>query len=257
MPVVELEDLLRAGVHYGHPPSRWNPRTRAFIFDRRPNAYIIDLRKTVQQLVRARAFLRELAEGGGEFLLVGTKRQASNVVKTIAVEHSLHYVSDRWLGGTLTNFETIHRQLERLREVEEQESSGAVEELSKKERARFYRNKRKLLRNLEGIRNMSRPPDALIVVDPRKEKTAVHEAKIMSIPTIGIVDTDCDPDTVTIAIPANDDSMRSISLILEKLVQAIEEGRKALQPIQEPIPKAQSEGQSAGETTASEPVEEA
>lgn len=225
MAVVELEQLLKAGVHYGHPPSRWNPKTGPFVFERRPNAFIIDLRKTVEQLVKAREYLKEVASAGGEILLVGTKRQCANIVRTLALEHKLHYVSDRWLGGTLTNFETIHGQLNRLREIEQFEASETFKQLTKKELSRFNHEKRKLLRNLEGIRNMNRLPDVLIVVDPRKERNAVREATKMAIPTIALVDTDADPGEVTIAIPANDDSMRSIRLILEKLVEAVAAGR--------------------------------
>ena len=224
--IPSVRALIESGAHFGHQTSRWNPKMRNFIFGRRNVIHIIDLRMTLKGLIRGSNVLKNIATTGKQILFVGTKKQARNAVLEEAKRCTMPYVCDRWLGGTLTNFTTIRSRLARLLELEEQEKSGALEHLSKKESARLLREKRKLIRNLDGIRTMERLPGALVVVDPKKEQIAVREAKILGIPVVAIIDTDSDPDSVDICIPANDDAFRSIKILVSHLTDAVMEGRR-------------------------------
>jgi small subunit ribosomal protein S2 len=220
-----MKDLLEAGVHFGHQTKRWNPKMKPFIFGERSGIYILDLGKTVKHYREAEGFVRQLAAEGKSILFVGTKRQAQDVVAEEATRCGMYYVNERWLGGLLTNFTTIQRSLNRLRDLEAMSTDGRYETMPKKEIAKAEKEKRKLLKNLEGIRHMSRLPDAIFVVDTRKEKIAVDEARKLKIPVIGIVDTNCDPDEVDYIIPSNDDAIRSIKLICGAMADAVLEGK--------------------------------
>jgi small subunit ribosomal protein S2 len=220
-----MKDLLEAGVHFGHQTKRWNPKMKPFIFGERSGIYILDLGKTVKLFKEAEDFVRQLAAEGKTVLFVGTKRQAQDVIAEEAARSGMFYVNERWLGGLLTNFTTIQRSIARLRDLEAMANDGRYEFMPKKEIARAEKEKRKLLKNLEGIRNMGRLPDALFVVDTRKEKIAVDEARKLKIPVIGIVDTNCDPDEVDFAIPGNDDALRSIRLFAARMADVILDGR--------------------------------
>jgi small subunit ribosomal protein S2 len=220
-----LKDLLEAGVHFGHQTKRWNPKMKAYIFCERNGIYIIDLAKTARLFGEAEEFATNLASEGRTILFVGTKRQAQDAIAEEAQRCSMYFVNQRWLGGLLTNFSTIQRSLARLRDLEAMETDGRYETLSKKEIAQIEKEKRKLQKNLEGIRNMSRLPDALFVVDTRKEKIAVDEARKLKIPVIGVVDTNCDPDEVDFVIPGNDDALRAIRLFASRIADAVMAGR--------------------------------
>jgi small subunit ribosomal protein S2 len=220
-----MKDLLEAGVHFGHQTKRWNPKMKPFIFGERSGIYIIDLGKTVKLFKEAEDFVRQLAAEGKTVLFVGTKRQAQDVIAEEASRSGMYYVNERWLGGLLTNFTTIQRSIARLRDLEAMSTDGRYEFMPKKEIARAEKEKRKLQKNLEGIRNMGRLPDALFVVDTRKEKIAVDEARKLKIPVIGVVDTNCDPDEVDFAIPGNDDALRSIKLLASRISDAVLDGR--------------------------------
>jgi small subunit ribosomal protein S2 len=222
---IALKDLLEAGVHFGHQTKRWNPKMKQFIFGERNGIYIIDLAKTAKLFRDAEQFVSTLAADGRTVLFVGTKRQAQDAIAEEAQRCGMFFVNQRWLGGLLTNFSTIQRSLARLRDLEAMETDGRYESLSKKEIAQFEKEKRKLQKNLEGIRNMSRLPDALFVVDTRKEKIAVDEARKLKIPVIGVVDTNCDPDEVDYVIPGNDDALRAIRLFASRVADAITAGR--------------------------------
>jgi small subunit ribosomal protein S2 len=220
-----LKDLLEAGVHFGHQTKRWNPKMKPYIFGERNGIYIIDLAKTARLYRDAERFVGTLAAEGRTVLFVGTKRQAQDAIAEEAQRSGMFFVNQRWLGGLLTNFATIQRSLARLRDLEAMETDGRYETLSKKEIAQLEKEKRKLQKNLEGIRHMSRLPDALFVVDTRKEKIAVDEARKLKIPVIGVVDTNCDPDEVDFVIPGNDDALRAIRLFSSKIADAILAGR--------------------------------
>jgi len=220
-----LKDLLEAGVHFGHQTKRWNPKMKAYIFGERNGIYIIDLAKTARLFREAEQFTTNLAAEGRTILFVGTKRQAQDAIAEEAQRCGMFFVNHRWLGGLLTNFSTIQRSLARLRDLEAMETDGRYETLSKKEIAQLEKEKRKLQKNLEGIRNMSRLPEALFVVDTRKEKIAVDEARKLKIPVIGVVDTNCDPDEVDFVIPGNDDALRAIRLFASRIADAVIAGR--------------------------------
>ena len=222
---IALKDLLEAGVHFGHQTKRWNPKMKAYIFGERNGIYIIDLAKTARLFRDAEQFATNLAAEGKTVLFVGTKRQAQDAIAEEAQRCGMFFVNQRWLGGLLTNFTTIQRSLARLRDLEAMETDGRYETLSKKEIAQLEKEKRKLQKNLEGIRNMSRLPDALFVVDTRKEKIAVDEARKLKIPVIGVVDTNCDPDEVDYVIPGNDDALRAIRLFASRIADAVLSGR--------------------------------
>src|SRR6187431_840769 len=222
---IAMKDLLEAGVHFGHQTKRWNPKMKEYIFGERNGIYIIDLGKTVKLFNAAEEFLTKLAAEGRTILFVGTKRQAQDVIAEEATRSGMFYVNERWLGGLLTNFATIQRSLGRLRDLETMTTDGRYDTLSKKEIARNEKERRKLLKNLEGIRGMSRLPDVIFVVDTRKEKIAVDEARKLKIPVLGIVDTNCDPDEVDYVVPGNDDALRSIRLFASRIADAVSSGR--------------------------------
>src|SRR3989449_2925005 len=220
-----MKELLEAGVHFGHQTKRWNPKMKQYIFGERNGIYIIDLQKTLRLFKEATQFVTELAAQGKTILFVGTKRQAQDAIAEEALRCGMFFVNQRWLGGLLTNFTTIQRSLARLRDLEAMETDGRYESLSKKEIAQIEKEKRKLQKNLEGIRHMSRLPDALFVVDTRKEKIAVDEARKLKIPVIGVVDTNCDPDEIDYVIPGNDDALRAIRLFASRIAEAAMAGR--------------------------------
>ena len=220
-----MKDLLEAGVHFGHQTKRWNPKMKPFIFGERNGIYIIDLGKTARLFKDAEQFAGQLAAEGKTVLFVGTKRQAQDAIAEEAQRCGMYFVNQRWLGGLLTNFTTIQRSLARLRELEAMATDGRYETITKKEIARVEKEKRKLQKNLEGIRHMAKLPDAVFVVDTRKEKIAVDEARKLKIPVIGVVDTNCDPDEVDYVIPGNDDALRAIKLFASKIADAIISGR--------------------------------
>ena len=222
---IALKDLLEAGVHFGHQTKRWNPKMKKFIFGERNGIYIIDLSKTAKLFREAEQFVSNLAADGRTILFVGTKRQAQDAIAEEGQRAGMFFVNQRWLGGLLTNFSTIQRSLARLRDLEAMETDGRYESLSKKEIAQIEKEKKKLQKNLDGIRHMSRLPDALFVVDTRKEKIAVDEARKLKIPVIGVVDTNCDPDEVDFVIPGNDDALRAIRLFASRIADAILAGR--------------------------------
>jgi small subunit ribosomal protein S2 len=240
---IALKDLLEAGVHFGHQTKRWNPKMKQYIFGERNGIYIIDLAKTAKLFRTAEEFVTGAAADGRTVLFVGTKRQAQDAIAEEAQRAGMFFVNQRWLGGLLTNFATIQRSLARLRDLEAMETDGRYETLSKKEIAQLEKEKRKLQKNLDGIRHMSRLPDALFVVDTRKEKIAVDEARKLKIPVIGVVDTNCDPDEVDYVIPGNDDALRAIRLFAAKIADAVITGRGLRESAQaeEPSP-AEGEG---------------
>lgn len=221
-----VRELVNAGIHFGHRTSRWNPKMGPYIFGKRNNIHIIDIRETVKGLLRAKKYIAQVVSNGQDVLFVGTKRQAKQLVQDYATKCGMHYVSERWLGGTLTNFRTIRLRLNRLIELEGLETTGAIADFSKKRIASLTREKKKISRNLEGIRNMTRTPGVLMLIDPRKEHIAAKEARKLGIPTICLLDTDADPDFADIPIPGNDDAIRSIEVVLRELADAVEEGKR-------------------------------
>jgi small subunit ribosomal protein S2 len=248
---ISARELLASGVHYGHKVSRWNPKMRPYIHAKKSLIHIIDVRQTIKGLVKAWHFVKNLAARGEILLFVGTKRQAGKVVMEEAKRCGMPYVSERWLGGTLTNYETIRTRLTRLKEIEQWEQDGTIHRYSKKEQASIQREKRKLLRNLDGLRAMDRLPAALVLVDPRHEKIAVAEAHKIGAATVALIDTDGDPEEIDIAIPGNDDSMKVVQIIVSRLADAVVEGRA--HPVG--VPKAE-EIQKAGAVSVSIPREE-
>ncbi len=222
-----VRELVDAGVHFGHRSSRWNPKMKPYIFEKRNLIHIVDIRETLRGLLRARKFVTRVVAGGADVLFVGTKRQARDLVKSHAQECGMHYVNERWLGGTLTNFRTIRSRLKRLEELEALTASPEWDtQYSKKMQSTLSRELRKIKRNLDGIRKMNRLPGALMVVDVRKENNAVREARQLGIPTLCLIDTDSDPDLASIPIPGNDDAIRSIDLILSQIADAVQEGKR-------------------------------
>ncbi|BAD75534.1 30S ribosomal protein S2 [Geobacillus sp. G4] len=226
MSVISMKQLLEAGVHFGHQTRRWNPKMKKYIFTERNGIYIIDLQKTVKKVEEAYNFVRELAANGGKILFVGTKKQAQESVKEEAERCDMFYVNQRWLGGTLTNFATIQKRIKRLREIEKMEEDGIFDVLPKKEVIRLKKEKERLEKFLGGIKDMKELPDALFVIDPRKERIAVAEARKLNIPIIGIVDTNCDPDEIDYVIPANDDAIRAVKLLTSKIADAVLEAKQ-------------------------------
>lgn len=225
MAVISMKQLLEAGVHFGHQTRRWNPKMARYIFTERNGIYIIDLQKTVKKVDEAYNFVRDLAADGGTILFVGTKKQAQESVKEEAERCGMYYVNQRWLGGMMTNFQTIQKRVSRLRELEKMEAEGVFEVLPKKEVIALRHEMEKLERFLGGIKDMKKLPSALFVVDPRKERIAVAEARRLNIPIVGIVDTNCDPDEIDVVIPANDDAIRAVKLLTAKMADAIIEGQ--------------------------------
>jgi small subunit ribosomal protein S2 len=253
-----MKDLLEAGVHFGHQTKRWNPKMKEYIFGERNGIYIIDLGKTVKLFREAEEFVTNLAAEGRAVLFVGTKRQAQDVIAEEAQRCGMFFVNERWLGGLLTNFATIQRSLGRLRDLEAMTTDGRYDTLSKKEIARNEKERRKLQKNLEGIRGMSRLPDAVFVVDTKKEKIAVDEARKLKIPVIGIVDTNCDPDEVDFVIPGNDDALRAIRLFASRIADAVISGRDMKQSVDaESARDASDEPDDAGRRQTARPARRA
>ena len=233
--VILMKNLLEAGVHFGHQTRRWNPKMSKFIFTERNGIYIIDLQKTVKQIEQAYDFVRDIVADGGRVLFVGTKKQAQEAVETEAKRSGQFYVSHRWLGGMLTNYKTIRKRIERLKKLELMEEDGTFQRLPKKEVIKLKREAEKLEKFLGGIKEMDKLPDVLFVIDPKNEKIAVNEAKILGIPVIGVVDTNCDPDEVDIAIPGNDDAIRAVKLLTGTIANAIVEAKQGEQEETETI----------------------
>ena len=228
MAVISMKQLLEAGVHFGHQTRRWNPKMAKYIFTERNGIYIIDLQKTVRKADEAYAFVRSVAEEGKSILFVGTKKQAQEAVKEEAVRAGQHFVNERWLGGMLTNYETIRKRITRLKELEEMEADGTYEVLPKKEVMQLKHEQSRLEKYLGGIKEMKKLPGALFIVDPRKERIAVAEAHKLHIPIVAIVDTNCDPDEIDYVIPGNDDAIRAVKLITGRMADAVLEGRQGL-----------------------------
>lgn len=229
MAIISMKQLLEAGVHFGHQTRRWNPKMERYIFTERNGIYIIDLQKTVKKVEEAYQFVRQLAADGGTMLFVGTKKQAQDSVREEAERCGMFYVNQRWLGGLLTNFATIQKRINRLHELEKMETNGMFDVLPKKEVMGLRKEKEKLEKFLGGIKNMKKLPDALFVIDPRKERIAVSEARKLGIPIVAIVDTNCDPDEIDYVIPGNDDAIRAVKLLTSKIADAVLEGRQGLQ----------------------------
>jgi small subunit ribosomal protein S2 len=224
---VLVQQLIEAGVHFGHRASRWNPKMRPYIYARQNLIHVIDVRETIRGLLRAKKYLKQLAANGSLALFVGTKRQAGETIEREAERCGMPYVNDRWLGGTLTNFRTIRNRLTRLEELEHLRSSDELATYSKKMQSSLTREYRKMYRNLHGMRTMNRLPECLVVIDPKKERNAVREAQKLGITTVALIDTDSDPDLVDLPIPGNDDSIRSIELIVQQLADAVAEGKSS------------------------------
>ena len=240
MAVISMKQLLEAGVHFGHQTRRWNPKMAQYIFTERNGIYIIDLQKTVRKIDDAYMFVSDVALSGKSILFVGTKKQAQESIESEAKRCGMYYVNNRWLGGMLTNFRTIRTRIARLNEIDAMEQRGDFDVLPKKEVIKLMGEREKLEKNLGGIRNMKELPGALFVVDPRKEHIAVTEARILGIPIVGIVDTNCDPDEIDYVIPGNDDAIRAVKLIAGKLADAVLEGRQGEQDNAEEAPAAET-----------------
>lgn len=241
-----VKELIESGVHFGHRASRWNPKMAPYIYARKKTIHIIDIRETIRGLLRAKKYLAQVASGGSLILFVGTKRQASDVIERESSRCGMPYVSERWLGGCLTNFRTVRSRLGRLEELEQLRSSDDLATYSKKMQSALNREYRKMYRNLNGIRTMNRLPECLVVIDPKKEKNAVRESRKLGITTVALIDTDCDPDDIDLPIPGNDDGIRSIEVIVKQLADAVLQGKVTV--------TAQSEGTDAppGETVGEE-----
>ncbi len=229
MAVVSMKQLLEAGVHFGHQTRRWNPKMAEYIFTERNGIYIIDLQKTVKKVEEAYMFVRNIVAEGGTILFVGTKKQAQDSIKEEALRCEMHYVNVRWLGGMLTNFKTIKKSIQKLRNLEKMAEDGTFDSLTKKEVASIQKEIADLEKNLGGIKDMKDIPDAIFIVDPKKEKTAVEEARKLGIPIVSIVDTNCDPDEIDYVIPGNDDAIRAIKLISAALADAVLEAKQGVQ----------------------------
>lgn len=226
MAIELIKQLLEAGVHFGHQSRRWNPKMRRFIFGERGGIYIIDLEKSVERLNIARDYVRDVAAKGGKILFVGTKKQAQQVIEDEATRCEMFYVKNRWMGGLLTNLETVKKSIKKLIDIEKMEKTGVINRLTKKEASLLMKEKERLLRDLGGIRNMPNVPTAMIVVDTKKEEIGVAEANRLGIPVVGLIDTNCNPDVIDYPIPGNDDAVKSIKFIVGLLVDSIIEGRK-------------------------------
>jgi len=233
LPIVSLQELVDAGFHFGHRTSRWNPKMKPYIFGKRNLIHIINLKETVRGLITACKFLNKVSSNREEILFVGTKWQAKDAIVAEAKRSNMHYVCERWLGGTLTNFETIRKRLKRLEELEEKENNGSIHNYSKKMISSLTRERNKITKNLEGIKNMNKLPSVLVVVDPKKEHIAIKEAIKMGIPTICLADSDCDPDLIDICVPGNDDAIRAIRLFLSKTADAVLEERPSVKTEEE------------------------
>jgi len=239
MSVISMKQLLEAGVHFGHQTRRWNPKMAEYIFTERNGIYIIDLQKTVKKIEEAYAFIKEVAESGKEVLFVGTKKQAQDSIKEEAERVGMYWVNARWLGGMMTNFKTIKKRIDRLEQLTKMEEDGTFDLLPKKEVINLKAEREKLEKYLGGIKDMKKLPGALFVVDPRKEKIAIEEAKKLGIPVVAIVDTNCDPEDVDFVIPGNDDAIRAVKLIASTIANAIIEGKQGTDAL--PVAEATEE----------------
>ncbi|MBI5972328.1 small subunit ribosomal protein S2 [Staphylococcus caledonicus] len=228
MAVISMKQLLEAGVHFGHQTRRWNPKMKKYIFTERNGIYIIDLQKTVKKVEEAYNFIKQVSEDGGKVLFVGTKKQAQESVKAEAERAGQFYVNQRWLGGILTNYKTISKRIKRISEIEKMEEDGLFDVLPKKEVVELKKEYDRLIKFLGGIRDMKSMPQAIFVVDPRKERNAIAEAHKLNIPIVGIVDTNCDPDEIDYVIPANDDAIRAVKLLTGKMADAVLEGQQGI-----------------------------
>ncbi|QDL78826.1 30S ribosomal protein S2 [Bacillus licheniformis] len=240
MSVISMKQLLEAGVHFGHQTRRWNPKMKRYIFTERNGIYIIDLQKTVKKVEEAYNFTKNLAADGGKILFVGTKKQAQDSVKEEAERSGMYYVNQRWLGGTLTNFETIQKRIKRLKDIEKMQENGTFDVLPKKEVVQLKKELERLEKFLGGIKEMKELPDALFIIDPRKERIAVAEAHKLNIPIIGIVDTNCDPDEIDVVIPANDDAIRAVKLLTSKMADAILEAKQGEESVETEAKEAET-----------------
>ena len=229
MSVISMKQLLEAGVHFGHQTRRWNPKMGQYIFAERNGIYIIDLQKTVKKIDEAYKAVSEIIADGGEILFVGTKKQAQESIKDEAIRSGMYFVNQRWLGGMLTNFKTIKTRIARLKQLERMQEDGTFDVLPKKEVIILMKEMEKLERNLGGIKDMTRIPSVMFVVDPKKERIAIQEARTLGIPIVAIVDTNCDPEEVDFVIPGNDDAIRAVKLIVAKIADAVVEARQGVQ----------------------------
>ena len=248
-----LKSLLEAGVHFGHETKRWNPKMNKFIFGEKNGIYIIDLEKTVGHLEIAREFLKRIAASGGSILLVGTKKQAQDIIKEEALKCGMFYVNQRWLGGMLTNFQTVKKSIKRLTEIERLKEDGTFAKLSKKEASKLNKEAFKLNKNLEGVRSMDKLPKAVFVIDSKKEDIAIKEAKKLGIPVVALVDTNCDPDMIDYVIPGNDDAIRSVKLIAGLISESILDGKEEF-AVGEAEAKAEAEATEAEEEGEGEEI---
>ena len=250
---IGIQELLEAGVHFGHQTRRWNPKMKPYIFQAHNGIHIIDLAQTVGQLRDACNFLGSTIRGGGKVLFVGTKRQAQPLIHAVAVDNNQHYVTDRWLGGMLTNLKTVKKRLKRLQEIEAMEEDGSIASYVKQEQARIRREKARLIKNLGGIRKMDSAPDAIFIVDLRREHNAVAEARKLRIPIVAIVDTNCDPEIIDYPIAGNDDAIKSIQIIVETVGEAVAQANGEFAARTEQSEAATEEPAAAEETPAAEP----
>ena len=250
---IGIQELLEAGVHFGHQTRRWNPKMKPYIFQAHNGIHIIDLAQTVGQLRDACNFLGSTIRGGGKVLFVGTKRQAQPLIRAVAVDNNQHYVTDRWLGGMLTNLKTVKKRLKRLQEIEAMEEDGSIASYVKQEQARIRREKARLIKNLGGIRTMDSAPDAIFIVDLRREHNAVAEARKLRIPIVAIVDTNCDPEIIDYPIAGNDDAIKSIQIIVETVGEAVAQANGEFAARTEQSEAATEEPAAAEETPAAEP----
>ena len=239
--VISMKQLLEAGVHFGHQTRRWNPKMAPYIFTERNGIYIIDLQKTVKKVEEAYYFIRDIAAAGEDLLFVGTKKQAQDSIKEEAERVGMYYVNARWLGGMLTNFKTIQKRIARLAQINQMETDGTFDALPKKEVIKLVAQREKLEKYLGGIKDMKKLPGAMFIVDPRKEKIAIAEAKKLGIPVVAIVDTNCDPDEVDYVIPGNDDAIRAVKLIASTMADAIIEGKQGVDAAVEEAQEAPAE----------------
>lgn len=256
MNYLSMKNLLEAGVHFGHQIKRWNPKMQKYVFGKRNGIYIIDLQKTVQCFNQAYEFARDMAKQDATFLFVGTKKQANEAIKDAAEKSNSFYMYNRWLGGTLTNFKTIISRVERMKELEEMITSGHIDRYKKKEAATYKREFEKLKNNLYGIKDMNRVPDVMFIIDIKRESNAVHEAKLLDIPIIAVVDTNCDPTDIDFPIPGNDDAIRACQLLSSKIANAIMEGKQLREAelIEEINRKEKLEAETEAETSIKETV---
>jgi small subunit ribosomal protein S2 len=246
-----VKEMIEAGVHFGHRASLWNPKMAPYIYGRKNLVHIIDIRETVRGLLRAKKYLSQVATGGSLILLVGTKRQASSIIQRESLRCGMPFVAERWLGGALTNFRTVRSRLGRLEELESLRDSEELDNYSKKMQSALNREYRKMYRNLNGLRTMNRLPECIVVVDPKKEKNAIREARKLGITTVALIDTDCDPDDVDLPIPGNDDGIRSIEVIIRSLADAVLVGASHAKAARKDAEPTAEQGEPTAETTES------